>query len=491
MAKQITLYIEDTEIKVLVTNGQAVEKWASMMLDSGVVADGVIQKEDTVAASLRSLMEAQGLSGSTVIASLSGLNSIFRLITLPEVPKNILEDAIQSEAARVIPVPMDQVYLARQLLSSAAHENRYFLVAYPKNATDSLVRTIQKAGLKVKVMDIAPLALVRCVNVARAIVVNTWLSNIDIIILIDRVPEVIRSFPLPAETLTDAERVTIIAEEISRTVTFFNASHTEDPLTAGVPILLSGELARETDVWPVLGGKDGRPVELLSSCTTAPEGFEMSQFMVNLGMTARSSGNAQFGSLINLNALPVQYLPKGINWFNVLAPVAGVVLIGALVYGWFYIDDLKKSNDAVQLEVDGVQTQIALAQADIARLQAQTAGINADITKTDAATTPVNVRADAIAIQYQIMREQRELASGHIRNAWFKKPSTVTLDSIDWDGTSLTVTGMATTSESEVFKYATALRDTLRFQNVVVSEIIKELTEDTKVYIYTFTLTLY
>ncbi|AKG54141.1 type IV pilus biogenesis protein PilM [Dehalogenimonas sp. WBC-2] len=485
MAKQVTLYIEDTEIKLLVTNGQVVEKWASMMLDSGVVADGVIQQEETVAASLRSLMEAQGLSGSTVTASLSGLNSIFRLITLPEVPKNILEDAIQSEAARVIPVPMDQVYLARQLLSSAAHENRYFLVAYPKNATDSLVRTIQKAGLSVKVMDVAPLSLVRCVHLSRAVVVNTWLSNIDIVILVDRVPEVIRSFPLPAETLTDAERVTTIAEEISRTVTFYNASHTDNPLTADIPILLSGELARETEVWPTLSGKDGRPVELLTFCTTAPEGFEMSQFMVNLGMTVRSSGDTQFGSIINLNALPAQYLPKGISLFNILAPVVGIVLIGALVYGWFYIDDIKQQNDTIQPQIDALQMQVAQSQAQLAGLRDQTAA-------SDAAVNPIESKANALETELQSLREQRERASGHIRNAWRQLPpsTAITLDTIDWDGATLTISGTATGSESNVFDYAAALRGTLRFGNVVVSEIVKELTEDTKVYIYHFTLTL-
>ena len=95
MAKQISLYIEDTEIKLLVTDGKTVEKWASLMLDSGLVTDGAIQQEDTVAASLRDFMAAQALSGSTVVASLAGLNSIFRLVSLPaDVPKNILDEPL-------------------------------------------------------------------------------------------------------------------------------------------------------------------------------------------------------------------------------------------------------------------------------------------------------------------------------------------------------------------------------------------------------------
>jgi len=181
--KIITLYIEDNEIKLLVASGKAVEKWATAPLGSGMVNEGIVLQEDAVAERLRSLAESQGVSGALVVAGISGQNSIFRLINLPEVPKNILDDAIQSEASRVIPVPLDQVYLARQQLSSGSREMRFFIAAYPKNTTDALIRTIHKAGLKAKVMDLAPLALARSVHVSRAVVVNTWLSTIDIIIL--------------------------------------------------------------------------------------------------------------------------------------------------------------------------------------------------------------------------------------------------------------------------------------------------------------------
>ncbi|MGI2336678.1 MAG: pilus assembly protein PilM [Dehalogenimonas sp.] len=493
MTKQVSLYIEDNEVKLLVTNGKMVEKWATLMLDSGLVTDGVIQQEDTVAARLRDFMAGEELGGSTVVASLSGLNSIFRIISLPaDVPKNILDDAIQNEATRVIPIPMDQVYLSRQMMGTEGNENRFFLVAYPKNATEALARTIEKAGLKIRFMDIAPLALARLANVNRAIMVNTWLSNIDIIILVDRIPEVIRSFPLPSETMTDAEQVMSIAEEISRTVTFYNSSHPENPLNAETPVLLSGGLTRDVNAWPALGGQEGHPVEALTTPFEAPEGFDVSQFITNLGMVPLSKEDAAFGSIINLNVLPAQYLPKGINWFNILAPVAGVALIGGLVYGWFLIDDFAAQNDEIQARIDAAQTQVTQLQADIAGTEAETAGVQSQTANVDAAIVPIVTKTDSLETQYQYMRSQREEASGDVRNAWTKIPSAkVTVDTIDWSGGVLTISGMATESQTNVFDYAKALRDTHRFENVIVADIVKELTEDTKVYVYNFTLILY
>ncbi|TFG44841.1 MAG: hypothetical protein E4H31_03505, partial [Dehalococcoidia bacterium] len=99
---------------------------------------------------------------------------------------------------------------------------------------------------------------------------------------------------------------------------------------------------------------------------------------------------------------------------------------------------------------------------------------------------------NALEVQYQSLREQREEASGDVRNAWLKIPSTkVIVDTINWSGGVLTITGIATESQTNVFAYATALRDTHRFENVIVTQIIKEMTEDTMVYVYKFTLTLY
>ena len=42
MARQITLYIEDTDIKLLVASDKQVQKWARLPLDPGLVRDGVI-----------------------------------------------------------------------------------------------------------------------------------------------------------------------------------------------------------------------------------------------------------------------------------------------------------------------------------------------------------------------------------------------------------------------------------------------------------------
>ncbi len=128
------------------------------------------------------MFRLQKVSIKKVTVALRGLNSIFRVISLPVLPPKMLPEAIINEASRVIPRPLEEVYLSHQVISSNQGETRIFLTAYPRTLTDTLMRTLSKAGLKTTVMDLAPLALARCVNEPRAVLVHAWLSNLDIVI---------------------------------------------------------------------------------------------------------------------------------------------------------------------------------------------------------------------------------------------------------------------------------------------------------------------
>ena len=176
---EVTVFIEDAAIKLLVARGRRVRKWAKLPLESGLVSEGVILDEDRVAENVRELFKLQGVSERKVIAGLSGFNSIYRLVSLPELPEAVLPEAVRHEAMRVIPVSLDQVYLSYQPIPSPPGETRFFLVAYPRSTTDALVSTLQKAGLDPQVMDLAPLALCRTINEPRAMVIDVRSASLD------------------------------------------------------------------------------------------------------------------------------------------------------------------------------------------------------------------------------------------------------------------------------------------------------------------------
>jgi type IV pilus assembly protein PilM len=255
MAQTVTLYIEDAEIKLLVCNGKQIVKWASLMIDPKLVRDGVILDEETVAREIKKLFETTGTKDKKVIAALSGLNSVFRIITLPAtVPQSILDEAIENEAQRVLPVSIDQVYLSYQRISYDKEESHYFLVAHPKNSTDALIRTINSAGLKPQSMDLAPLALARCANEPKAVIVNSWLTYVDIIVMSESIPQVIRTLSLPTDSVALEDKLPLISEEIVRTIAFYNTSFASKALDAATPLLVCGDLTyNEEKLKEILG----------------------------------------------------------------------------------------------------------------------------------------------------------------------------------------------------------------------------------------------
>lgn len=489
MAIQVSLYIEDTEIKLLVTKGKQVDKWASLLLEPGLVNDGIILDEEQVAEKIKELFHLQKVKQKKVIAALSGLNSIFRIISLPELPKKLIPEAVMNEANRVIPLPLDQVYLAYQLIPSPAGETRIFLVAFPRNSTDALFKTMQRAGLKMHVLDIAPLALCRSADAPRAIIVNSWLSNVDIAIMINRVPQVIRSLSLPTEPASPQDRLASITEELNRTVAFYNSGHTEEQLDSSVPVFICGDLAEEPDSWPSLAGEQKLPVSVLPSSLTAPEAFGPSQFMVNIGLALKEllpekeEGNF---SIVNFNALPEIYRPPGISILNIVAPVIGVVAIGALIYGWVFIQDMQDETAALRPQLTAIEGNLAEQRVEIAALKGQ-------VSQIEIAIPPLEAPASALSDMFQSLRSGREKITGDLKTAVSLEPSYgMDLTQLNHNGITLTITGKAE-DEWYIFDYARELRSSGRFPTVVVSSIVMTIEvgeEEEEISTFTFTLLL-
>jgi Tfp pilus assembly PilM family ATPase len=62
---EVTLFIEDSAIKLLVAKDRRVEKWAKLPLEPGLVSDGLILDETKVADKIRELFKLQKVSAGT------------------------------------------------------------------------------------------------------------------------------------------------------------------------------------------------------------------------------------------------------------------------------------------------------------------------------------------------------------------------------------------------------------------------------------------
>jgi len=462
MAKRVTtLFIRDTGINLLVMKGEKVEKWATLPLEPGLVNQGLIADEARVADKVKQIFKETGAKTRKVITALSGHDSLYRIITLPELPDAVLPEAIRREARRAIPTPLEEVYYSYQRLPAPRGETRIFLVTFPRNLVDALVRTLSEAGVKPYVMDLAPLALSRIPDEPRAIIVNARLDHLDVIVLADRLPQVIRRVSLPTETESPEEKLPFIEEEFNRTVAFYNSSHVEKPLDSTVPVFVCGDLAEVPDTWQSVVGGSGYSVSALASPVEAPEGFNSSDFMVNIGLALRELLAEKEGSnfsLVNFNALPEAYVPLRFSVVRVLIPVVTVIGIGLIVIAVILI----LSNRA---NIGALRSEVTVAEAGVVQLQAETTALRTQAgsarTIADELSNRITALEEARDSLYLDLREITDLA---------QKSSSLTLTQVAHGGSSIKVTGTATNVDI-IYNYARALRSSPRFSKVWVVRV--------------------
>ncbi|MFO7773077.1 MAG: pilus assembly protein PilM [Dehalococcoidia bacterium] len=456
--KATTLYITDTGINLLVMKGKQVDKWASLPLEPGLVRQGLIVDEEQVADRVKQLFKETGVQPKKVTAGLSGFDSLYRIITLPDLPEAVLPEAVRREAQRTMPTRLEEVYFSYQSIP-ATKERRFFLATFPRNLTDALVRTLHQAGVKPYFMDLAPLAVCRIPNQPRAIVVNVRLEHFDVMVISDRIPEVIRTLSLPGEVESLEDKLPFIAEEFTRTVTFYNSTHLERPLDSSVPVLICGDLAEAPETWPALVGETGYSVSPLPSPVAAPEGFNPNEFMVNIGLALKElplEKEATDSSLVNFNALPEAYIPPSFSIARVLIPVGIVIGIGLVVLGGVLVLHNRARIEELRPAVTTAESRVTQQQRDVTALRAE-------VTSTEEIGDTLHDTITAL---------QRDRATMHedLQEIYRLAGERVTLSSVGHSGGSVSLSGSGPTVDA-AYAYARALRNSGRFSVVWIPSV--------------------
>jgi len=464
----VTLYIDDSSLRLLVAKGKGVKKWANLPLESRLVRDGVIFHEAKLAAKIKELLKAQRVKARKVITGLSGLHCLSRAFTLPQLPESMLAEAVRREAERTLSAPLEQLYISWQVISTSAKEIQVFLVALPRNATDALIETLRQAGVKPYLMDLAPLALARVVNKASAIIIDVRSTELDIVIMVDGVPHSTRTVPLPAKASSLLEKITTIREELGRTIKFYDSNQPEKPLKPSVPIFISGELAKKSELCQSLSDEFEHPVLPLSSPLKCPKGFAPSQYMVNIGLALKelSPGKEVNLSVVNLNILPEVYRRKAPRLTKVLlVPTIIILAIGSLAP--LVMLTLSSATNIASLQAQLDTTNQLLEQKHVQQ-QSQKEEI-AELENKVVELEELNNTFTAVRNNFS---KQQRIINGDLEATTSNLPATLDLSRITHASVELTISGKAS-GEMEVLTYANALRASGRFSQVIVSSIKK------------------
>ena len=448
----VTLDIEDTSIKMLVVKGKQVEAVASLPLEPGLVRDGVVIDTATVSQRLTELLSAHGIDEKKVVVSISGIHSIYRVINLPRLPKGLLDEAARREMERVMPVPLNELYTSWQAISMSDIETAMCIVGLPRNTVDAMLDTLNQAGLKPEAMDVRPLALARVADERDAIIINVQPVGFDIIVMIDGVPELLRSLPFPASATSPDEKVDEVKAELERTVAFYNSSHQENPITHYTAAFVSGELG------DTLAGTLEYQVKPLPQLLSYTDSLNTSEYATNIGLALKLMRADISQTRVNINVTPEAYLPKPrpliqmVSWVFIPVAIAVIFLLAISTLQTF------RETQLLQAKVDTAQTQVQIRQGTEAALkQLQT--------KVDEAKKA----RDAFKPPLDSAKAQRTKVNGDLSKATSLLPGIIELTSISYSQ-SLTISGTAT-DETIIVNYVRNLRNSGQFSEVLISDM--------------------
>ena len=284
--KTITLDMTSNAIRLLMTKGNRVDRWASASIEPGLVKDGIVTDVEAMGESIKHLMKSSGIDGKKVVASISGLYSVSRVVHLPRPNGHSTEEMMNELMAEIVPLPLDEVYTSWKVVSSNGDGHDALFFGTPASVIDAEINALIQANVKPSGMNLKSMALLKLIDKHQAIVANIEADCVDIILIANGLPQVIRAVRRNMDTDME-EWVNDIETNIEQTILFYNTRFHGKHLAPDVPLYLTGVLAENPLIQERLTNLIGCSLESLSVPLECPPNLPIGQFAVNIGLAIK------------------------------------------------------------------------------------------------------------------------------------------------------------------------------------------------------------
>ena len=465
----VTLSISATSIRLLSVQRGRVKWWGNAPLAPGLVRDGLILEPKAVGAVIDALFKSTKASKKRVITCLTGLSFTHRILDMPRMKPDLLEEAIQRVAKKEIPLPLEDLYLSWQAIDSKHDELALFVAGVPRNIVDAAVQTLADIGVKPYIMDLKPLALARAANRENALIVALESDCFDVVVVANGIPVIMHTITPREEGASIEDNIRRITDELSKAVTFYNSSHQENPLSPTTPLLLTGELSAAVTTSKLIQAEMKYPVELLTPSLEFPHDFPVTLYTTNMGLALKEVPSKAVSKEditrfldINLNILPGKYKAEPrfpVPTRRILLPLSLIIAIGLLV-------PLYQANSKADAETMRLQTELSRVNQEL--YQAHLGGDEAK--QTEDTINEIAADVEALKQEHQDILSKGGNFVDNLKFVINALPSEAYFTSIEIGTDQITVEGESDSSFT-VISYATALESLARFSEVRIAEI--------------------
>ncbi len=140
---------------ILQTYGMVNVAYENLKLESDVIGETALV--------LKELLDKAHVTTKKVIASLPGNVVFVSAIEVPVMSEKELKNAIEWEARRYVPLPLEEVTLSWSVVPALNDATKYkaLITAVPKTVIDNYLKMFKLAGLEPEALEIEALALIR------------------------------------------------------------------------------------------------------------------------------------------------------------------------------------------------------------------------------------------------------------------------------------------------------------------------------------------
>ncbi len=450
----LTINIEDSLVKITSVKGKRVVFASESPLQAGWVQNGIVREKAHVSQVISMVLAQYKINEKDTVASISGMQSIYRVVYVPKLARALLAEAAKKEMARAIPVPLSSVYTSWVDVKVSDSEVALCLLGIPFDNVNSVTDTLKLCGLRPKYLELRPLAVSRVIDEKTAIVINVRQNTFDITIVNNGIPEMIRSLPFPGGALmSDGDKVRMVKDEVDRTVNFYNSGRSDNQLGQHTYCIVSGIL-RET-----LSMVMGYPVKAAPTLLTYPPSQDDNDFVVNSGLALRTINQL---TKVDINVMPsaspaARPAGAGIN----PAPLVALGVCGVLALGmWAMSGITEKQTTDMQLLMNAKSAQLSSMQKQYRDVTDQAIKTRDTYQQT---LNQLNAPIKSLA-------NQRGLVNRDLGQVFAALPATMYLTNISDDGNTIQVGGAAP-SEEIMLNYAHDLRNSGMFRLVLISSV--------------------
>ena len=467
----LTLNIEDDTVRLAVSRGKRISFVAELPLTAGWVQNGVIIDRLAVAQHIIGMLVGNRIKERDVVTCVSAIHSIYRVVSVPKLDRALMAEAAKKEMERVSPVPLDTLYTSWQDIKTSGGGADLCLLGLPRDNVDSVMETMTLAGLKLKVLELKPLAVSRVVDESTAIAVNIQTSHFDITVMQDGIPELIRSLTFPQALMPDMDKAALIKGELDRTVNFHNMGHAEKRLGSSTACFFSGQLPAgvQQDI--------GYIVKPLPALLGYPVWVDTGRFAAITGMIISDLGGKSMMKL-DINMIPRVAAPaKAAPTRRIYAPLIALIIGVLIIIAAFFLSiSAAKETADLQSAINEQQKLVTDTQKTVTQ---QTAQENSQL---DQYTQTLN----SLKAPLDYLSQQRAYSNRDLGTVTSTLPAIMSLTSIHDDGSSLSLVGSAASSEL-ILSYARELRKSDNFKSVDINSITNQSYIE---FAFTMTLTL-